>query len=443
MNTLTKNDLLSVLSENKSHISNETYHKNAINYIKDNEFPTSKNEKWKNTNLKNILEHKYLNPKKTKIPQKTIESFEIIKLQANKVVFVNGFYDNSLSNISDNSKIVVCSVTEAKEKHPEIFNKYFNKSDIYKSDIFASFNIAYAQSGVFIYIPDNYIAESPLHVINFTDGDNSKTIVQSHNLIIGGQNSQIKIINTYNSLSANYTFTNIVTEIFLEKDSQINYNTFQGEGNDASQIHNTSVNQNKNSVFNSHTVTFCGTIVKNNFTVNLNEEYAEANLMGLYMPDKEQHFDNFVYINHAKPNCTSNQLFKGIIDNKAKAVFTGKVLVAKNAQKTLSNQSNKNLLLTDYAKVYSRPQLEIYADDVSCSHGSTSGQLDKEALFYLRSRGIPMKRAKTLLMYAFTSDLIKHISIEAYREYINFLINKRLKGEQVTGLCSVKICPSC
>ena len=292
-------------------------------------------------------------------------------------------------------------------------------------------------------MPDNYVSENPLHIINFTDGDNNKTLVQTHNLIVGGENSQLKIINTYNSLSANYTLSNIVTEIFLEQNSQINYNTFQGEGNDASQIHNTSVNQNKDSVFNSHTVTFCGTIVKNNFIVNLNEEHAEVSLDGLYMPDKEQCFDNYIFVNHAKPNCTSNQNYKGIIDNKAKAVFLGKVYVAKDAQKTLADQSNKNLLLTDYAKVYSRPQLEIYADDVSCSHGSTSGQLDKESLFYLRSRGIPLKRAKNLLMYAFTSDLIDNITIKAYREYVNFLINKRLRGDEILGLCSVKICPSC
>ncbi len=161
------------------------------------------------------------------------------------------------------------------------------------------------------------------------------------------------------------------------------------------------------------------------------------------MPEKEQYIDNFAEVIHKKSDCRSNQLFKGVIDNKAVSVFTGKVYVAKNAQKTDSAQSNQNLLLTDSAKAYSRPQLEIYADDVACSHGSTTGQIDKEALFYLKTRGIPEQRAKTMLTKAFLRDVTDKINVENYRDYVNFLISRRLKGQSAESLCMVKVCPSC
>ncbi len=263
-------------------------------------------------------------------------------------------------------------------------------------------------------------------------------------MIIANKFSQAKIINSYHSLSVNFTLTNIATEIFLEDSAHINYNIFQGEGVDASQFNNIKVIQQSNSNFSSNTTTLCGMLVRNDLNVEHKGSNCETDLNGLYLPDREQHFDNTVFVHHAKPHNTSNQLYKGIIDNKASAVFQGKVLVDKDAQKTLANQSNKNILLTKYAKINSKPQLEIYADDVACSHGSTTGQIDKEALFYLQSRGINRRRAETLLLSAFVKDVIDKIQIDSFKFYIQILVNNRLKGEKVDGQCiMIDECPAC
>jgi Fe-S cluster assembly protein SufD len=330
-----------------------------------------------------------------------------------------------------------------KAANNESIKSNLGKTKLHKNNLFTAINSAYATDGACIIIPDNYAPENPIHIVNFVNGDNAKIISQSRNLIYLGKNAQAKVINTYHSLSSDFTFNNVGTEIFTEDDANLHYYIFQGEGNEASQINNTFVEQKKGSFFKMNTSTLCGSTVRNELHVDFKGEHCEADLQGIYLPDKEQHADNFVSILHSKPNCVSGQLYKGIIDNNAKSVFTGKVYVARDAQNTDASQSNKNLLLTDNAKAYSRPQLEIYADDVSCAHGSTTGQIDKEELFYLKSRGIPERRAKTMLMTAFIEDVLNKIEIKQYKEYVQFLVNRRLKGQEVEGLCSVKICPNC
>ncbi len=441
--TLTKEKLLSIFPGKKSLLVDDIVYQKSLDFINKNDFPTKDNEIWRHSDLRQLYKHNYEEAKFVTVSEDFISNFSILNLNSEKIVFINGFYSEKNSNLSNKEDIIICSAKDAKSNHSEIFDKYFESTEIHKDNIFAALNTAFAENGVFIYIPENYISENPIHVLFFVDGNGRKVINQNRNLIIAGKNSQAKVICSYHSLTRNYTLTNSVSEIFLSKDAQLNYNLFQGEGNDAFQINNTRVIQHANSVFTSNNSTHCGALVKNNLTVDLAGEYSEANLHGLCLPDKEQHFDHYVNVRHLKPNCTSNQLYKGIIDNKAKAIFMGRVFVAKGAQKTDANQSNRNLLLTDYARAHSKPQLEIYADDVSCSHGSTTGQLDKEALFYLRTRGIPEKRAKTLLMKAFAKEVMDKITIKPYKDFVSFLVNKRLKGEEITGLCSVKICPTC
>ncbi len=442
-NKFTKDNLLNILSNSKSHISDSANHKKAVDYIEKNNLPDSKNEIWKHTKLEKIFKHNYSTPNKKNISEELIAEFSIHKLNANNIVFINGYYSVNNSIISDNQEMVVSSLQYAKDKYPDIFNKYFESTNIYKDNIFAACNTAFVENGAFIYIKDNHKAKNTVHIINFLDGKNAKTITQSRNLIVCGKNSKIKIINTYHSLSSNYTFNNVACEIILNENSQLNYNLFQGEGGEAMQINNTKVIQNNGSRFISNLALLCGNMVKNNLKVDISGSECTTELNGLYMPDREQYFDNYLSVNHLKPNSKSYQLFKGIVDNRAEVVFLGKVYVRKNASKTEANQSNNNILLTEYAKIHSKPWLEIYNDDVSCSHGSTTGQIDGEAIFYMQSRGISEKKAKALLMRAFAKEVLNKITIEPYREFINFLVNKRLRGEEVTGLCSLKICPSC
>ncbi len=311
-------------------------------------------------------------------------------------------------------------------------------------NFFTNLNTAFATNGNFIHIAKGVSLDKPVHIINFSDGLDSKTISQYRNIIYAAPSSNVSIVNSFHSLTVNFTLTNVATEIILDENSKVNYNVFQVEGNDAFQVNHTKVVQKANSHFSAHTISLCGAIVRNDIQVKQAGLGCGTKLNGLYLPSREQHFDNHTFIHHAMPHGTSNQVYKGIIDNKANAVYLGKVLVDRDAQKINAYQSNRNILLTKYAKVNSKPQLEIYADDVACSHGSTTGQIDREALFYLQSRGINKRHAEMLLLTAFVSDVIESIEIEPFKMLIKLMIDKRLKGDNNDGLCSMaEMCHGC
>ncbi|MFO7756381.1 MAG: Fe-S cluster assembly protein SufD, partial [Bacteroidales bacterium] len=223
--------------------------------------------------------------------------------------------------------------------------------------------------------------------------------------------------------------TNAVTEIFVGENAHFDILRVQNEHNNAAKLTHTFIHQEKNSYAVSNNITLHGGMVRNSTYHRLNGEGAECNALGLYLSDKWQHVDNFVSIEHASPNCISNQLFKGVLDDSATGTFNGRILVNEGAQKTLAYQKNNSILLTDDARMDSKPQLEIYADDVKCSHGATVGQLDEEAMFYLRSRGIPKEEARLMLMFGFAHEIIKHISTEVLRNRIDELVLQRLRGE--------------
>jgi len=436
LNKITTKEYYNDILDNKNSLANENAKKTALDYIKDNDFPTTKDENWKKTDIKNLLKHQFSYAEKVDFDEQTLSIFNISGLNANVLVFVNGYFYEEYSNIIEkNNNLKIGRIAKAKQDNHEVFEKYFYKETIYNKNLFSAFNSAFAQDGTFVYIPKNQIVENPIHIYNFTDGNNRKTISQTRNLIIAEANSEVKIIQSYHSLSVNYTLSNIVTEIFLEENANVNYNLFQGEGDDASQLNHTQVFQERNSNFSSNVITLCGAIVRNDLLVNINGEGCHTDLNGLYMPDREQHVDNTLFVNHAKPHSYSNQLYRGIIENKATAVFFGKVLVGIGAVKTFAEQNNNNILLSKYAKVHSKPQLEIYNDDVKCSHGSTIGQLDKEALFYMKTRGIGERKAIILLLNAFAAEVLDKIKIEPFKNYTKHLIDKRMAGEKIDGQC--------
>ncbi|NPA68061.1 MAG: Fe-S cluster assembly protein SufD [Chlorobi bacterium] len=420
----------------------ETEKKKYVEEFLKSKIPDGKKENWRKFNSKPIFRHKYKLGKKAELDFNTIKSMSFFNPDANRIVLINGFFNEKLS-FRKNEEIILTSTKKAKIEYPEIFYSHFRKIKNNDKTFFDALNESFSQDGAFIFVPDNISVKEPIHILHFIISSNGNIFSQTENIIIAGKNSSLKIIHSYHSLSRDFSFNNGRTDIFAGKNSATEYYIFEGEGDTAAHINNINTEQEKNSYLKSNIVTFCGSTVRNNFKIKLNEEHAKTEIEGIYMPDKEQYIDNFVEISHLKSNCESKQLFKGVIDNRAISVFTGKVYVAPGAQKTNSEQSNKNLLLTDYAKAYSRPQLEIYADDVACSHGSTTGQLDDEALFYMRTRGIPEKQAKTMLTSAFLKDIIENISTESYKDYVNFLINGRLKGQNPETLCSVKLCPSC
>ncbi len=410
--------------------------------LKLSEIPGSGTENWREFRAKPIFNHKYKLGKKMPADEKILKTLSFYEPSANNIIIVNGNYDEKKSFVKD-EKVIVSSIKAAKEKYKDVFDNRFGKTESKNENFFSLLNKVHSEDGFFLYVPDNAVIEETIYIMHFVESDNGNVFSQDRNLIIAGKNTVFKVVHFYYSLLPDFSFTNSFTEVFADEDANLEYYLFEGEGNTAAHINNMNAELKKNSFLKTNVITLCGSVVRNNFEVNLKGKYSEADLSGIYMPEKEQYIDNFAEVIHKNSDCRSNQLFKGVIDNKAVSVFTGKVYVAKNAQKTDSAQSNQNLLLTDSAKAHSRPQLEIYADDVACSHGSTTGQIDKEALFYLKTRGIPEQRAKTMLTKAFLRDVTDKINVENYRDYVNFLISRRLKGQSAESLCMVKVCPSC
>jgi Fe-S cluster assembly protein SufD len=387
-------------------------------------FPTTKNEEWKYTNVSSILKKDFILSGSTTLTKKDIEPFLLVGAEANHLVFINGIYTKALSKIiSPESSLIIKNFSEA---NPDILEQYFGKLGNTSNDSFTALNTAFAENGAFIRIPKGKIVEAPVILYFISDARQTDILTQPRNLFIAEENSQAKVIETFNNLGAKSSFTNIVTEIVVKKDAFLEYYKIQNESENGHHVGTTEVLHEAKSQFSSTTITINGGIIRNNLNIELGAEFCETTLYGLYVLKNKQHVDNHTLVDHAKPNCYSNELYKGILDDKSTGVFNGKINVKPDAQKTNAFQSNKNILLSKDAAMNTKPQLEIFADDVKCSHGTTVGQMDEEPLFYLRSRGIREDNAKALLMNAFANDIIEHIKIDSLKEKIQHLVFQRL-----------------
>lgn len=394
-------------------------------------FPGKKDEQYKYTFLEPYFNNGYvklLEPKAISFNVTDLFHCDVPALDTHMVILLNGFYynqPNSLKTLSGG--IVVGSMQAAYKAYPELVKKNLSRIAP-EADSLVSLNTALFGDGIFIYAPKGAVPDKPIQVVNLLLSD-EELMVQHRNLIILDENSRLDVVVCDHSLSAHKFLTNSVTEINVGEGAVLDYFKVQNEHNDSVQVSHTFVHQQASSNTQLATVTLHGGMVRNNLNVKLDGEGSNCNAYGLFFTDETQHVDNSVFINHAKPHCTSNQLFKGILDDQSSGVFSGKILVEPNAQKTMAYQKNGNLLLTDEAKMDARPQLEIYADDVKCSHGSTVGQLDEDSLFYLRARGIEESEARLMLMYAFAHEILGNIRIEALRSRMAELMDKRLRGE--------------
>jgi Fe-S cluster assembly protein SufD len=281
---------------------------------------------------------------------------------------------------------------------------------------------------VFIYVPKGVVITKPIQVVNLVHSDEDM-FNQHRNLIIVEENAEISLIICDHTMTPKKFLTNAVTEVYVGENSHFDIIRVQNEHNNACKITHTFIHQEKNSVASSNNITLHGGLIRNSTYHHLAGEGAESFSYGLYLTDKWQHVDNFVNVEHAAPNCHSNQLFKGVLDDMSTGAFNGRILVNQDAQGTVAYQKNNNILMTDDAKMDTKPQLEIYADDVKCSHGATVGQIDENALFYLRSRGIDKREARLMLMFGFAHEVIQNIKIEPLRERMDNLVMQRLKGE--------------
>lgn len=401
---------------------------NAIKTFQQKGFPTKRDEDWKYTSLNALLKHDYtIAPQQeSAIEFKDVKKYFIHDIDTYKIVFIDGKYSSFLSETTHDG-IDVCLMSSAlnKPKYKIIMDSYYNQAA--KADhSLTSLNTAFASEGAYIHIPRNKVVEKPIQIVHFSTGNETSVMLQPRNLIVVDENSHVQIIERHQSLTSNVVLTNSVTEVFANKRAIVDYYKIQNDNQEASLIDNTFISQKQSSNVSVHTFSFGGKLIRNNLQFFQKGERIDSTMKGVTIIGNKQHVDHNTLVHHIEPNCESHQDYKGIFGDRSTGVFNGKVVVEKEAQKTNAFQANNNILVDDKATINTKPQLEIFADDVKCSHGCTIGQLDKDALFYMRSRGIPEKEAKALLMYAFANNVLESVKINAIKTRINKLIAQKL-----------------
>jgi len=426
-----KEKLLSsyVAFENRVNINDDVHaiRSKALQNFEEVGFPTKKMEAWKYTSLNSVLKEDYsIFPSgEEAIELADVKKYFIHDIDTFKIVFIDGKYSSFLSETThDGMDVCLMSSALTKPKYKSVIKKYFNKAA--KQDNMTSLNTAFAKEGAYIRIPKNKEVQKPIQIINFTTGSDDATMLQPRNLIVVEQNAHVQIIERHQSLTKNAVLTNAVTEIFVDKDATVDYYKIQNDHTNASLIDNTYIEQQTQSVCSVHTFSFGGNITRNNLNFYQKGERIDSILKGITIIEGKQHVDHHTLVHHIEPNCESHQDYKGIYGERSTGVFNGKVIVNKEAQKTNAYQQNNNVLMSDKSTINAKPQLEIFADDVKCSHGCTIGQLDDQALFYMQQRGIPKKEARALLMYAFANTVLESVKIPEVKSRITKLIAMKL-----------------
>jgi Fe-S cluster assembly protein SufD len=399
---------------------------NAMDRFQTLDFPTTRQEDWKYTNLKPVLSTPFefftkQNPHA--IDSLKVKSFSFNQSDWIRLVFFNGFFLEEFSNTSKlPTGFKLKRLSQAVQEESKLVEEHFARQSGVDQDAFYALNTALFRDGAYIYIPEGKLIEKPIQLIFITSSLDANILSQPRNLVIAGAQSQATLIESYVSLSngANDAyFTNGVTEIVLNEGAVLDHYKIQNESPQAFHVFTTQARLGRNSNFSSFSLTMGALLSRYNLHVLFDAEGGETSLNGLYVIRDSQHADHQTVVDHLKPHCTSHQLYKGILNHRSTAVFNGRVFVRKNAQQTDAHQVNKNLLLSEKALVNTKPQLEIFNNDVKCTHGAAIGQLDEEALFYLRSRGVGQEVARDLLVYGFASEVVSRIKVEPLRQELD------------------------
>lgn len=413
---------------------------NAMHTFLSQGFPHHRLEKWRNTDLSSILQKEYTylpntNPV-TNVDINSVFKCEIHNFETYLFTVLNGayVYNNQPLTLLDNG-VVIGSLRAAWEEKNELVKPYLGTLAENTLNGLVSLNAALATAGLFIYVPENVVVEKPVQLVNLIDTQ-LNPFLQTRNLIVLGKNSKLTFVQCDDSVNDKDSFLNVVSEFHIAENAQLDHYKLQNKDDSAVMVNTAFFGLKRDSKVSTNTITFNGGSIRNETVVNLDGENVSADILGLYLVDRKQHVDNQVLVRHNAAHCTSSELFKGIVDDEATVAFNGHIIVQPGAQKTNAFQSNKNILLSDTAKVSAKPFLEIYADDVKCSHGATVGQLDPDALFYLKQRGLCDRNAKMLLMYAFAEEVVRHISIESLHDRTAEMVSRRLKGE-------LSVCDQC
>lgn len=398
----------------------------AISRFAELRFPTTRDEEWRFTSVAPIVKTQFrlvFEHDVDGLSAAQLEGLTFGQSQWPRLVFVDGLYSRELSSLSSlPDGIEAANLAEAVLSAPDLVERHLTRYVRYDGDAFAALNAAFIRDGAFIYIPNGKIIDEPIHLLFIATARPLPAVWHPRNLIMVGRGAAAAFIESYISLSDGVYFTNAVTEIVLGENALVDYYKIQRESERAYHVATIQAYQERSSVFSSFSMAAGAALARENLNVLLDGEGGECALNGLYFVAGEQHVDNHTTIDHARPHGTSRELYKGILDGRSHAVFNGRIIVRKEAQRTDAKQTNKNLFLSDEAQVNTNPQLEILADDVKCTHGATVGQLDQEALFYLESRGISREAARALLTYGFASDVIGRVKLEPVRAELDRIV---------------------
>jgi Fe-S cluster assembly protein SufD len=406
-----------------------TLRTDAIRAFADLGFPTTHLEDWKYTNVTPIARAAFQPAPRVGTSEiaKQLARSPLYDLGCSRLVFINGHFSKELSSLAALPKqVTVATLAETLSKSPAALEEYLARYADFKAHAFVALNTAFLEDGVFIQVPKGVVVESPIHILYVSTSSGAPHVSHPRNLIVAGRESQVSLIETHLGLGESAYFSNAVTEIVAEENSSVNYVKVQHEGAAAYHIATILAHHARNASVTTNSIALGGLLGREDLISVLDGEGAEALLNGLYATTGSQLIDNHTAIDHAKPHCASREFYKGVLDGKSTAVFNGKIIVRKDAQKTDSKQSDKNLLLSEDAVINTKPQLEIYADDVKCTHGATIGQIDAEAIFYLRSRGIGEEEARRLLIVAFANEVIDRVKFQTLRERLKTELLARL-----------------
>ena len=381
-------------------------------------FPTSRDEEWRFTSVAPIAAGEFKPAGDTAARATDAELAQYLYSDGvHRIVVVNGRFVAELSHAHNLPKGVRAgSLAAAVTDQPDVVQRYLGQLADFGGRAFTALNTALASDGAYVYIPDGVLLDAPLHLLFVTTSDGSGALMSNPRaLVVAGERSQSQIVETYVGPRGAVYFTNAVTEIVAGEHAVIDHYKVQQESHDAFHVASMHISAARSSNVSSHSMSLGGRLVRNDVTAVMDGEGAECTLNGLYLADGERLVDNHTVIDHAKAHCPSHELYKGILGGKARAVFNGKIIVRQDAQKTDAKQTNRALLLSDDASIHTKPQLEIFADDVKCTHGATIGQLDEDAIFYLRARGLTYFEARDMLIHAFAGEILDRVKIAPLR----------------------------
>jgi Fe-S cluster assembly protein SufD len=409
----------------------------AVAHFAEAGFPTTRQEEWRFTDVSSLVKTPFepAPPPSDRPTLREIEEALSAAADCPRIVLVDGRYAPELSRtLSGPDGVALRSLAGACRERADLVEPQLGRHAAYRTHPFVALNTAFIDDGAFIHVPPGAVVERPIHVLHVWTAAGDARVAHPRNLFMVGSGAEAKIVETYLGPDDNLYFTNVVTELVLEEGSTLQHYKLQREGSGAFHMGTVQVQQHRDCVFSSHLVSLGGSLVRNETNTFLAGEGCECVLNGLYLARGRQHVDCRTRIDHAKPHCQSRELYKGILDDRAKGVFNGKIFVHQDAQKTDAKQSNHTLLLSDHATINTKPQLEIFADDVKCTHGAAVGQLDEEALFYLQTRGIARQQARDLLIHAFANDVVGRIRVDSVRaEVERVLAAARRRPAETTG----------